>query len=77
MSSSSSLILYVGLDVHKETVVIAVVPAGAEKCTRIDRVPNDPKALRRYFERLAEHGEIRACYDAHLKGAPSRTQPGA
>src|SRR6476620_8803556 len=64
MSMSSHLILYVGLDVHKETVVIAVLPAGAEKPTRVDRVPNDPKVLRRFFARLAEEGEIRACYEA-------------
>jgi transposase len=68
MSTSSPLILYVGLDVHKETVMIAVLPAGADKCTRVDRVPNEPKALRRYFERLAEQGEIRACYEASGAG---------
>jgi transposase len=68
MSMSSHLILYVGLDVHKETVVIAVLPAGAEKPTRVDRVPNDPKVLRRFFVRLAEDGEIRACYEASGAG---------
>jgi transposase len=68
MSMSSHLILYVGLDVHKETVVIAVLPAGAEKPTRVDRVPNDPKVLRRFFARLAEEGEIRACYEASGAG---------
>jgi len=67
-SQSSHLILYVGLDVHKETVVIAVLPAGAEKPTRVDRVPNDPKTLRRYFARLAEEGDIRACYEASGAG---------
>ena len=68
MSMSSHRILYVGLDVHKETVVIAVLPAGAEKPTRVDRVPNDPKVLGRYFARLAEEGEIRACYEASGAG---------
>ena len=68
MSIASPLILYVGLDVHKETVVIAILPAGADKCTRVDRVPNDPKALRGYFQRLTEQGEIRACYEASGAG---------
>ena len=68
MSMSSRLILYVGLDVHKETVVIAVLPAGAEKPTRVDRVPNDLKVLRRFFARLAKEGEIRACYEASGAG---------
>jgi len=68
MSISSSLILYVGLDVHKETIVIAVLPQHADKCTRVDRVANTPKALRRYFQRLAEEGEIRACYEASGAG---------
>ena len=68
IASVSSLILYVGLDVHKEWIVIAVLPGTATIATRVDRVANDPKILRRYFARLAEGGEIRACYEASGAG---------
>jgi transposase len=68
MSTASSLILYVGLDVHKEWIVIAVLPATASTPTRVDKIANDPKVLRRYFARLAESGEIRACYEASGAG---------
>lgn len=67
-TTSLSIILYVGLDVHKEWIVIAVLPAGADRPTQVDKVPNDLKALRRYFARLAERGEIRACYEASGAG---------
>ena len=68
MSTASSLILYVGLDVHKEWIVIAVLPATASAPTRVDQIANDPKVLRRYFARLAEGGAIRACYEASGAG---------
>jgi transposase len=67
-SSSSSLILYLGLDVHKEWIVIAVLPAEATTATQVDRVPNDPKILQRYFARLAQRGALRACYEASGAG---------
>ena len=68
MSTPSSLSLYVGLDVHKESIMIAVLPATATTPTRVDKVANDPKVVRRYFARLAETGEIRACYEASGAG---------
>jgi hypothetical protein len=41
---------YVGMDVHKETIVIAVFsPAGREPDV-LERVANDEKKLRRFFE---------------------------
>ena len=59
MSSST---IYLGLDVHKESVTIAVLPAGAAAPTRVERLPNDLAKLRRFCERLAAAGELRACY---------------
>jgi transposase len=65
---AASTILYVGLDVHKASIMIAVLPAGADAPTRTDKVPNDPKVLQRYFTRLAQQGTIRACYEASGAG---------
>ena len=70
MSSSSVApsIIYLSLDVHKDSVTIAVLPAGAPAPTRIDKYPNDVDKLRRVFERRAKDGEIRACYEASGAG---------
>ena len=67
-STAAAAILYLGLDVHKDTVTIAVLPADATAPTRIDKYPNDFAKLRRVFERHAKDGEIRACYEASGAG---------
>ncbi len=70
MSSSPAVasIIYLGLDVHKDSVTIAVLPADASAPTRIDKFPNDFAKLRRVFERHAKDGEMRACYEASGAG---------
>ena len=70
MSSApaSSSIIYLGLDVHKDSVTIAVLPADGATPTRIDTYPNDFAKLRRVFERHAKDGALRACYEASGAG---------
>lgn len=60
--------LYLGMDVHKESVVAAVLPEGAEKPTQVRRLPNETHKLQRFFERVAREGRIRACYEASGAG---------
>ena len=60
--------IYLGLDVHKDSVTIAVLPAGAPSPTRVDKLPNDPARLRRHLDRLAAQGELRCCYEASGAG---------
>jgi len=64
----SRSIIYLGLDVHKDSITIAVLPAGAPAPTRLERLPNDLAKLRRFGERLAVQGELRACYEASGAG---------
>jgi transposase len=61
-------IIYLGLDVHKDSITIAVLPEGAPAPTRVERLPNDLAKLRRFCERLAAQGELRACYEASGAG---------
>jgi len=61
-------ILYLGMDMHKESVTIAVLPGAAASPTRVERLPNDFVKLRRFMDRLAETAEIRACYEASGAG---------
>ena len=65
----SRSIIYLGLDVHKDSITIAVLPEGAPAPTRVERLPNDVAKLRRFCERLAARGALRACYEA--SGAPA------
>ncbi|MGH7717908.1 MAG: hypothetical protein ACREON_03565 [Gemmatimonadaceae bacterium] len=65
----SASIIYLGLDVHKDSLTIAVLPEAAPAPTRVDKLPNDAAQLRRYFQRLAADGaEVRACYEASGAG---------
>lgn len=76
MSSSQSTttaaaarsIIYLGMDVHKESITIAVLPATAKTATRIERLPNDLAKLKRVVDRLARDGELRICYEASGAG---------
>src|SRR5688572_6043857 len=58
-------ILFLGLDVHKETVVSAVQPHDAPTTRQIDTLPHDLGRLKRYLDRLARDGaEVRCVYEA-------------
>ena len=61
-------IIYLGMDVHKESITIAVLPEGAKAPTRVERLPNDLPKLKKWLERCARDGEIRACYEASGAG---------
>jgi hypothetical protein len=57
--------IHLGLDVHKESITSAVLPAGSPAPARVDKLSSDLPRLRRYLDRLArDGGEIRACYEA-------------
>ena len=71
MSSQSTTarpIIYLGMDVHKDSITIAVLPAVAKAATRVDRLPNDLPKLKRYLERIVRDGDVRACYEASGAG---------
>ena len=73
MSSASAVpatrsIIYLGMDVHKESITIAVLPDGAKTPTRLDRLPNDLPKLKKWLDRVARDGELRACYEASGAG---------
>src|SRR4051812_18579157 len=71
MSSQSATarpIISLGMDVHKDSITIAVLPAGAKTPTRLERLPNDLPRLKKWIDRVAREGEIRACYEASGAG---------
>lgn len=56
--------IWVGLDVHKETVSVAVLEHDAKAPRPVVTVRNDSGELRKLFKRLAKEGPVRACYEA-------------
>ena len=60
--------VYVGMDVHKDSVMVAVLPEGVRGPTVVKRLSHDPRGLRRLLDRLARRHEVRACYEASGAG---------
>ncbi len=52
-SAAARSIIYLGMDVHKESITIAVLPEGAKSPTPLDRIPNDLSKLKRWLDRAA------------------------
>ena len=59
-------IIYVGLDVHKDTIAVALAEAGKRRELReCGKIANTPAALRTLAAKLASHGwRLRFCYEA-------------
>jgi len=54
-----------GLDVHKETVVVAVLPVGADRIVETARIENHPKAIEQLAQRLrVRYGVMTFVYEA-------------
>jgi len=60
--------VFVGMDVHKDSVMIAVLPEEAREPTLVKRLSHDPRRLRRLLDRLGREREIHACYEASGAG---------
>ena len=68
MSTMQRFNFWVGMDVHKDSITIAVFRNHEPEPHRVDRLPNDDRKLRRYLARLEAEGEVRACYEASGAG---------
>jgi len=64
----SSTIIWIGMDVHKDTVMVAVYVDGASEPEVVKQLPNDRGKLKRFFQRWARRGEVRSCYEASGAG---------
>ena len=59
---------FVGLDVHKDSIVIAVAELGREAARVIGTVPYDWKALRKVLDKLGPRAAVHCCYEAGPTG---------
>ena len=55
--------IWIGLDVHKDTIAVCRL-GGDEQREEACQIPNDLRAIRKLFGRLAKQGELRVCYEA-------------
>ncbi|HEV2644365.1 MAG TPA: transposase [Candidatus Elarobacter sp.] len=60
--------IYLGMDGHKDSIPIAVLPAAAKTPTRLDRLASDLPKLKRWTDRVARDGELRIWYEASGAG---------
>jgi len=59
---------YIGLDVHKETIVIAVADAGRKSAQAWKTIPYDLPRLVKAIALLADEAEVEVCYEAGPTG---------
>lgn len=58
---------FLGLDVHAETIAVAVAEPGGE-VRSIGVIPNRPESVRRLMGKLGKPGQLRVCYEAGPTG---------
>ena len=56
--------LFVGMDVHQDSVTVSVLGERARDPEETRTLPHDLGKLRRYFARLSKRGQLRSCYEA-------------
>lgn len=56
--------IWVGLDIHKESVSLAALRGSEERPFLEERLGSGDEHLRRVLKRLASQGEVRVCYEA-------------
>lgn len=58
---------FVGLDVHAQTIAVAVAEAGGE-VRSLGVVPNNPESVSKLFRKLGKPEQLRVCYEAGPTG---------
>jgi transposase len=66
--SDSSKMVFVGLDVPTDSIVVAVAEAGRGPARAVATVPFEFNALRKVLERLGPRAALRCCYEAGPTG---------
>lgn len=57
-------ITWVGMDVHKESIVVAAISHDSDSATARSEIPNTDTGIHRLVKRLREMGDVRCAYEA-------------
>jgi transposase len=63
-------IKFVGLDVSKEKIAVAIAEEGREEPRYFGMIPHTPEAIRKLVKKLGEPNTLRVCYEAGPTGYP-------
>lgn len=55
---------FVGIDLHQDTITLAVLPEGAGGFLEVKTLVNEPARVRRFLESVSRRGPVKACYEA-------------
>ncbi len=58
-----SKLRFVGLDVHAETITVAVAESAGE-VRSLGTIPNRPESVRKMIGKLGPVGKLKCCYEA-------------
>ncbi|MFC7372283.1 transposase, partial [Fictibacillus iocasae] len=59
---------YVGLDVSKEKIAVAIAEEGRSEPRYIGMIPHTPEAIRKLIKKLGEPKHLHLCYEAGVTG---------
>lgn len=62
-----STVRFIGLDVHAETIAVAVAEPGGE-VRSVGTIPNRPESIRKLIKKLGATAALRVCYEAGPTG---------
>jgi len=60
-------VVYVGMDVHKESITMAML-IGESSDVMVEKIANSDDKIRRFFKKASRHGSVKACYEASSCG---------
>ena len=63
-----SKVIFIGLDVHADTIAVAVAESGGERCVRLEVIPNRLESIRKMVHKVGPVQHLRACYEAGPTG---------
>jgi hypothetical protein len=63
-SNTPPTLKYVGLDVHKDTIAVAVAEDGKSDTVVLGTYPNEEKRLRAVLSKIGRPEQLRVCYEA-------------
>jgi transposase len=62
--AEDTTVIFVGLDVHKATIAVALAEAGTGEVRSYGVIPNTPPAVARLVKKLGPPPRLRICYEA-------------